>query len=59
MLESHEDDSCCGKRIGKALHDGLLESKAEWICPKCGLEWRPHVVGEIRHWMPYCPTYRW
>jgi hypothetical protein len=58
MLQSHEADKCCGKRISKELRDEKLDTAESWECPVCGLEWRPQIVAGIRHWSPHCPVMR-
>lgn len=52
-LNTHEPDRCCGKHLAKALLKGSLDSVEHWDCPICGCEWKPKLVGEIRHWEPH------
>ncbi len=62
MLNSFQVDQaapCCRKRMEEILNDwdsrGLAGLKS-WSCGKCGQEWRPYVMADMRHWMPYCPV---
>jgi hypothetical protein len=58
MLNSHDPDECCAPHLSKALHDGEFDEAASWICPDCGMEWRPTEIPGIgfRHWVPHCPV---
>ena len=55
MLDTVEpDDGCC-----KALIKALLKAETpmdSWTCPKCGVEWAPRIVGDLRHWEAVCPV---
>jgi len=53
MENSYEPDTCCGKHIVRAISEGKLDAADSWECPKCGLEWKPRVVGTLRHWEPH------
>jgi hypothetical protein len=33
-------DSCCSKRLSKALGSGKLDGVTSWECPKCRETWR-------------------
>jgi hypothetical protein len=52
ILNSYEADECCGDIISKWLRNGWLEYEDTWICPVCGIEWTPHNMGGIQHWVP-------
>lgn len=45
-LETFQEDACCQKHLMKAKRASL----DSWTCPKCGCEWKPRMVGNIRHW---------
>lgn len=51
-LDSYEPDECCGTELAEALLAGQLAAREAWACPKCGAEWRPEVIGVLRHWRP-------
>ena len=68
MLNSHEQDPCCGKAISEALRSGALYAADSWSCPECGMEWKPRNAtyyyldgnispippeNRIRHWSPH------
>ena len=55
MTDTYQDDSCCSKRLAKALL-AATEPLTEWTCPRCGVEYRPRVVGDLRHWEAICPV---
>lgn len=52
ILHTHDPDDCCA--IGKALADGKVRGNS-WICPECGMEWRPVMIdeGTVCHWEPH------
>lgn len=60
VIQTHENDSCCGKAIGKAIAAGALDGLKTWECGKCGMEWTPDefevtLNGETirgRKWRP-------
>lgn len=59
ILNSHEPDDCCGRHINKAMREGKLDTATVFVCPRCGLEWKPLTVsddytGEVlaQHWTP-------
>jgi len=47
QLETFHDDDCCKKYLIKGPR-----ANAGWICPKCGTQWQPRMIGEIKHWAP-------
>ncbi len=51
--QTYEPDDCCGRRISRVLD--TLSAADSWECPKCGVEWRPAIVGTLRHWAPHVP----
>lgn len=52
-LDTFEPDySCCGRRIAKAARTGTLAAVTSWECSDCGCEWKPQMVGTVRHWSP-------
>jgi hypothetical protein len=52
VLNSFEPDDCCGKHISKASRAGVLEAVTTWTCERCGTDWKPTTMGNIRHWKP-------
>lgn len=47
-------ESCCDKRINKAIAAGKLDTAERWECPKCGCEWLPTIInGAVRLWAPH------
>ena len=52
-LSTFVPDDCCAKPLGRALASGKLDAAESWSCPKCGCDWKPRMVGEIRHWEPH------
>ncbi len=51
MLDLVQPDDCCGARLGVALMEGLTGDN--WVCPRCGVEWRPRLVEGVRWWEPH------
>ncbi len=45
-MNTAQEDDCC-----KPLRADLF-NKQSWICTKCGCEWRPVMIGPLRHWQP-------
>ncbi len=45
MITAEPDDCCKPMRCD-------LSKLQTWECPECGCEWRPTVVGPLRHWRP-------
>jgi hypothetical protein len=50
-LQTLQEDPCCARRLSKVLNS--LATVSGWTCPKCGCEWRPQLVGQVRHWTPH------
>ena len=50
VLNTYQEDSCCGPRLSSALRKGIEGD--EWECPRCSVIWRARMVGEIRRWEP-------
>jgi len=50
MIQSHDDDACCGAALNAALLAGLLDEADEWTHEECGCVWRARVVGQVKHW---------
>ena len=46
-----EPDPCCTPRFAKAAPS--LENAESWTCPKCGVEYRPVMVGPVRNWVAH------
>ena len=55
VIDTYEWDQCCAQRLAKALREAVTPM-TEWTCPKCGVEYRPRMVGRLRHWEPQCPV---
>ena len=53
MLNTFQDDPCCDANLVKALRAGELDGVESWTCPKCGCEWKPRIMGNVRHWGPH------
>jgi len=47
MLNTAQADDCC-----KPLRAKNLATLESWTCKRCGCEWRPVMVGPVRHWVP-------
>ncbi len=45
-MNSADHDDCC-----KPL-DSELFNKHTWTCSECGTEWKPQLIGPLRHWRP-------
>lgn len=52
-FQTCEPDPCCAPPLQKAMDAGALDAAETWECPKCGCEWKPRMVGPIRHWEPH------
>lgn len=50
ILNTYQEDSCCGPRLSAALRKGIKEDI--WECPRCTVIWRARIIGEIRRWEP-------
>ncbi len=48
VIQTHDPDPCCSAGITRALP--LLTEVDRWECPKCGGDWRMHLVNGVRHW---------
>lgn len=50
---------CCAAII-KASRKGELADVDRWTCPKCGMIWKPRLVGPVRYWEahPYIEVIR-
>lgn len=48
-----EPDPCCKARFERDARQGLLDKAVTWTCPRCGIEYRPTMVGEIRTWVAH------
>ncbi len=44
-VASPQDATGCCSAINKALRKGELETVDVWVCSKCGMEWRPRLIG--------------
>jgi hypothetical protein len=51
-LQSHVEDECCDGPLNRALRSGSLDTAESWTCPKCGENWKPELIGDLRHWTP-------
>lgn len=52
-LDLMDPDPCCFKRFGANLKSHSLKFASAWFCPKCGTEFRPVMVGTVRHWVAH------
>ncbi len=52
-LNTFQEDACCGIPLSKAIASGKLAEASDWLCPRCGAEWRPEMRGPIRVWVPH------
>jgi len=41
-------DKCCRRGLGDLFRHSIIAEK--FVCPACGLEYRPESVGDVRHW---------
>ncbi len=57
LLQTFADDPCCTRGLAAELTGRPLMDR--WICPKCGSEWIPRLVGTVRHWEPKCEVQVW
>lgn len=39
---------CCRRGLGDLFRHSIIAEK--FVCPACGLEYRPELVGDVRHW---------
>lgn len=51
-LQTFAPDPCCSKPLSKAIRGGTLDKANSWTCPNCGCDWKPKLVGTVRHWEP-------
>jgi hypothetical protein len=49
-LNTFDESECCSKLLAAELLKGTLAAAKRWECPGCGEEWRPDMVGAVRHW---------
>lgn len=47
-----DEDSCCQKRLIRALRAGLASDP--WQCPECGCQWhgKTNTESSVRRWSP-------
>ena len=50
QLQTMDEDAgkCCRRGLGEIFRHSIIADK--FICPACGLEYRPESVGDVRHW---------
>lgn len=54
ILQAHTADECCSDHIVPALDSGSLDEAESWICPDCGMGWKPKIYNEcVRMWEPH------
>lgn len=56
VLQSYDDDTCCGNALNAALLSGMLDEATSWVHDGCGVEWWAETIGTIKHWRPRCPV---
>lgn len=50
QLQTMDEDAgkCCRRGLGDLFRHSIIAEK--FVCPACGLEYRPESVGDVRHW---------
>ncbi len=45
-----QDATGCCAAIRRAIRKGELDAVDVWVCPKCGMEWKPRNIEGVRYW---------
>ena len=44
-----ESEGCCVRHFAKVA--ATLDNAELWTCPRCGVEYKPQMVGPVRNWV--------